>query len=160
MWLKWHKIFTIYWKKKEVTKLSNYNATFWQQANEKFHTTGHHTQCGYQQETMIDTNSRGVRATGDRFDMEETIGGERVKSTLGDLIKGLPYPSVVEAGHHPSFNRSIVTSCQKFDTLFYRRAIPASPNTIYSIRLLFLVSLTSHIRWNISLSTDEIRMTE
>lgn len=73
---------------------------------------------------------------GDRFDMEETIGGERVKSTLGDLIKGPPYLPVVEAGQHPSFNRSIVTSCQKFDTPFYRQRSPPLSQPAYSIRVL------------------------
>jgi len=86
----------------------------------KSSTLRHHTRCGYQQETMIDTNDRRVRVTSDRFDMEETIGGERLKLTLGNLIKDFPYPSVVEAGHHPSFNRSIITNCQKFDMPFYR----------------------------------------
>lgn len=95
--------------------------------------------CGYQQETMIDTNSRRVRATGDRFDMEDDRRGKSEVDSRGPHQGSSVSPSC--RSWTPS-KLQPVNSCQKFDMPFYHRRSPPSFSTIFDSRPS-LVSLTS-----------------
>lgn len=134
-------------KKRRDTEVIKPRRHFLAEANEKFfgHFGSSYPRCGLPtRNSMIDTNGRGVRATGDSFDMglgNDRWGKEwsRHSGTSSRVFVSPSLPSVVGSWtpSKPS-TRSIVTSCQKFDTPFYRRRNPSFPFTHNPVSLRYL----------------------